>query len=150
MAKLYHVPLSPFCRKVRLVLAEKRIEVDLDEVRLHAVRVDREPRLGEPGGEPLCAAMVVREAVDVVVERVDAGRREHQHDARHPGIGHGQKAHQRQRRVRFWATPDQPVVWRELLAAYPEAKVILTLHPKGAEAWYDSTMDTMIIDVIGK
>ncbi|MEL6646929.1 MAG: glutathione S-transferase family protein [Pseudomonadota bacterium] len=33
MAKLYHVPLSPFCRKVRLVLAEKRIEVELIEER---------------------------------------------------------------------------------------------------------------------
>jgi len=33
MAKLYHVPLSPFCRKVRLVLAEKKIEVDLIEER---------------------------------------------------------------------------------------------------------------------
>lgn len=31
MAKLYHVPLSPFCRKVRLVLAEKRIEAELIE-----------------------------------------------------------------------------------------------------------------------
>ncbi|MGX9356150.1 FtsZ-binding protein FzlA [Roseobacteraceae bacterium S113] len=33
MAKLYHVPLSPFCRKVRLVLAEKKIEVELAEER---------------------------------------------------------------------------------------------------------------------
>ena len=33
MAKLYHVPLSPYCRKVRLVLAEKRIEVELSEER---------------------------------------------------------------------------------------------------------------------
>ncbi len=33
MAKLYHVPLSPFCRKVRLVLGEKRIEVELIEER---------------------------------------------------------------------------------------------------------------------
>ena len=33
MAKLYHVPLSPYCRKVRLVLAEKRIEVELIEER---------------------------------------------------------------------------------------------------------------------
>jgi glutathione S-transferase len=33
MAKLYHVPLSPFCRKVRLVLAEKKIEVELIEER---------------------------------------------------------------------------------------------------------------------
>lgn len=33
MARLYHVPLSPFCRKVRLVLAEKKIEVELIEER---------------------------------------------------------------------------------------------------------------------
>ncbi len=33
MAKLYHVPLSPFCRKVRLVLAEKKIECELIEER---------------------------------------------------------------------------------------------------------------------
>jgi glutathione S-transferase len=33
MAKLYHFPLSPFCRKLRLVLAEKRIEVELSEER---------------------------------------------------------------------------------------------------------------------
>jgi len=31
MNRLYHVPLSPFCRKVRLVLAEKKIEVELVE-----------------------------------------------------------------------------------------------------------------------
>ncbi|GAA6188688.1 glutathione S-transferase family protein [Litorivita sp. NS0012-18] len=31
MATLYHVPLSPFCRKVRLVLGEKRIECELIE-----------------------------------------------------------------------------------------------------------------------
>ncbi len=33
MNRLYHVPLSPFCRKVRLVLAEKKIEVELVEER---------------------------------------------------------------------------------------------------------------------
>ena len=33
MARLFHVPLSPFCRKVRLSLAEKRIEVELVEER---------------------------------------------------------------------------------------------------------------------
>ena len=32
-ARLYHVPLSPFCRKVRLSLAEKKIEVELVEER---------------------------------------------------------------------------------------------------------------------
>lgn len=31
MPTLYHVPLSPFCRKVRLCLAEKKIEVELIE-----------------------------------------------------------------------------------------------------------------------
>lgn len=33
MNRLYHVPLSPFCRKIRLVLAEKKIEVELIEER---------------------------------------------------------------------------------------------------------------------
>ena len=33
MLRLYHVPLSPFCRKVRLTLAEKRLEVELVEER---------------------------------------------------------------------------------------------------------------------
>ncbi len=33
MARLFHVPLSPFCRKVRLALAEKKIEVELVEER---------------------------------------------------------------------------------------------------------------------
>ena len=33
MAKLYHVPLSPVCRKVRLSLAEKKIECELVEER---------------------------------------------------------------------------------------------------------------------
>ncbi|MBK5932906.1 glutathione S-transferase [Rhodovulum imhoffii] len=33
MNRLFHVPLSPFCRKVRLVLAEKKIEVELIEER---------------------------------------------------------------------------------------------------------------------
>lgn len=33
MNRLFHFPLSPFCRKVRLTLAEKRIEVELVEER---------------------------------------------------------------------------------------------------------------------
>jgi len=33
MAQLYHFPLSPFCRKVRLSLAEKRIDVKLEDER---------------------------------------------------------------------------------------------------------------------
>ena len=34
-------------------------------------------------------------------------------------------------------------VWRELIDAYPDAKVLLTLHPRGAEAWYQSTVETI-------
>jgi hypothetical protein len=43
------------------------------------------------------------------------------------------------------AAVDAPafIVWRELVAAYPDAKVILTLHPKGAETWYESVMQTI-------
>jgi hypothetical protein len=45
----------------------------------------------------------------------------------------------------YSATVDNPAccVWRELLATYPDAKVLLTLHPRGAEAWYESTIDTI-------
>ncbi|MGA8446455.1 MAG: sulfotransferase family protein [Roseiarcus sp.] len=45
----------------------------------------------------------------------------------------------------YAATVDNPgcCVWRELMAAYPDAKVLLTLHPRGAEAWYESTMETI-------
>lgn len=47
--------------------------------------------------------------------------------------------------ARYTATVDNPAccVWQELLAANPDAKVLLTLHPRGAEAWYDSTIDTI-------
>ena len=31
MGRLYHLPLSPFCRKVRLLLAEKKLEISLIE-----------------------------------------------------------------------------------------------------------------------
>ena len=33
MIRLFHVPLSPFCRKVRLSLAEKKLDVELVEER---------------------------------------------------------------------------------------------------------------------
>lgn len=36
--------------------------------------------------------------------------------------------------------------WRQLMAAYPEAKVVLTRHPGGSEAWYDSTAATLYAD----
>lgn len=47
--------------------------------------------------------------------------------------------------ARYTAAVDNPAccVWRELLVAYPDAKVVLTLHPRGAEAWYESTIDTI-------
>jgi hypothetical protein len=46
---------------------------------------------------------------------------------------------------KYTATVDNPgcCVWRELLEAYPDAKVLVTLHPRGPEAWYESTMDTI-------
>jgi len=46
---------------------------------------------------------------------------------------------------KYSATVDNPAccVWRELYAAYPDAKVVLSIHPRGAEAWYESTMDTI-------
>ncbi len=40
MRRLYHMPLSPFSRKIRLVLAEKRIEVELVEERPWEKRMD--------------------------------------------------------------------------------------------------------------
>ena len=45
----------------------------------------------------------------------------------------------------YTAAVDNPAccVWRELHAAYPDAKVLLTLHPKGPDGWYASTMDTI-------
>ena len=46
---------------------------------------------------------------------------------------------------KYTATVDNPgcCVWRELLEAYPNSKVILTLHPRGPEAWYQSTIETI-------
>ncbi len=40
MHRLYHLPLSPFCRKIRLVLAEKNIDVELIEERPWERRLD--------------------------------------------------------------------------------------------------------------
>lgn len=47
--------------------------------------------------------------------------------------------------AKYTASVDNPAscVWKELLAAYPDAKVLLTLHPRGPEYWYESTMDTI-------
>jgi hypothetical protein len=46
---------------------------------------------------------------------------------------------------KYTAAVDNPAcsVWRELIAAYPEAKVLLSLHPRGPDAWYESTRATI-------
>ena len=59
----------------------ERLEVDLDEVRLHLAQVDRRARGDERVRKPSRPDVIVGEPVDVVVERVDAGRR---HDSRLP------------------------------------------------------------------
>jgi hypothetical protein len=45
----------------------------------------------------------------------------------------------------YTAAVDFPAscVWRELMVHYPDAKVLLTVHPKGGDAWYDSVMETI-------
>jgi hypothetical protein len=45
----------------------------------------------------------------------------------------------------YSATIDFPssCVWREQRAAYPDAKVLLTVHPRGAAAWYKSATETI-------
>ncbi len=45
----------------------------------------------------------------------------------------------------YTAAVDNPAccVWRELMHAYPDAKVLLTVHPRGADAWYESTIETI-------
>ena len=47
--------------------------------------------------------------------------------------------------ARYTAAVDNPAapLWRELMAAYPDAKVILTLHPRGPEVWYESVINTI-------
>lgn len=52
MRRLYHMPLSPFCRKIRLVLAEKKIEVELVEEKPWERRMDY-LRMNPSGKVPL-------------------------------------------------------------------------------------------------
>ena len=61
MRTLYHFPLSPFCRKVRIVLLEKKIEAELHEEIVWERRqaflalnpAGEVPVLGEPDGTVL-------------------------------------------------------------------------------------------------
>ena len=58
----------------RLVARQaKRVDAELDEVRLHLLGVDRQPGRVPAVGEPSCAGMVVDKPVDMVLERVDTG-----------------------------------------------------------------------------
>ena len=52
MRKLHHLTLSPFCRKVRLVLAEKKLEIELIEEPVWEKRLDF-LRLSPSGKVPL-------------------------------------------------------------------------------------------------
>jgi glutathione S-transferase len=52
MHRLYHFPLSPFSRKVRLVLAEKKIDVELVEERYWEARPDFQ-RINPAGKVPV-------------------------------------------------------------------------------------------------
>lgn len=47
--------------------------------------------------------------------------------------------------TKFRCAVDWPVCnyWKEILKANPEAKVVLSIHPKGAEGWYNSCMSTI-------
>ncbi len=47
--------------------------------------------------------------------------------------------------VKYAATVDFPgcSVWRELMDAYPDSRVLLTLHPKGPDAWFESMIETI-------
>ena len=49
-------------------------DIDLDEVRLHLPEIHRDARLVETLRERLRASVIVREPVDVVIERVQPGR----------------------------------------------------------------------------
>ena len=46
----------------------------------------------------------------------------------------------------YTATVDNPgcCVWRELLEANPDAKVLVTLHPRGPEVWYENEIITYL------
>src|SRR5262249_28558793 len=50
-----------------------RPDVDLHEVRLHELEVDGQPGRGPALGEPARPCVVLGEALDVVVERIEAG-----------------------------------------------------------------------------
>ncbi|NQV46358.1 MAG: glutathione S-transferase family protein [Rhodospirillaceae bacterium] len=74
MQTLYHLWLSPFCRKVRVVLQEKKIDFDLRTENVWERRkeflalnpVGEVPVLVEPGGAALSGSTVICEFLDEV------------------------------------------------------------------------------------
>ena len=72
MRVLYHLPLSPFCRKVRLALAEKKLDFALEQERAWEKRDEflalnpagRVPVLVEEGGRAICDSTVIAEYLD--------------------------------------------------------------------------------------
>ena len=47
--------------------------------------------------------------------------------------------------TKFRCTSDWPAAnyWKEILSSFPGAKVVLTIHPKGVEGWWNSCMKTI-------
>ena len=74
MQTLYHLWLSPFCRKVRIVLHEKKIDVDLKVENVWERRKEflalnpagEVPVLVEPGGTALSGSNVICEFLDEI------------------------------------------------------------------------------------
>jgi glutathione S-transferase len=72
MRQLYHLPISPACRKVRLVLAEKNLPFELVEERdwerrhefLALNPAGEVPVMIEDEGEPLCGATAITEYLE--------------------------------------------------------------------------------------
>jgi glutathione S-transferase len=76
MRVLYHFWLSPFCRKVRIVLAEKNLEVELEAEKYWERRHEflvmnpagEVPVLQEPGGPVLADSQAIVEYLDEAYE----------------------------------------------------------------------------------
>ena len=72
MRQLYHLPISPACRKVRLVLAEKGLPFELVEERdwerrhefLALNPAGEVPVMVEDEGEPICGATAIAEYLE--------------------------------------------------------------------------------------
>ncbi|MBX3506550.1 MAG: glutathione S-transferase family protein [Parvibaculum sp.] len=78
MRQLYHLPISPACRKVRLALAEKNVEFELVEERdwerrrefLMMNPAGEVPVLVEDEGEPISGAVAITEYLEETLPEV--------------------------------------------------------------------------------